>query len=128
MPSYAKAKGRSNRRGLRKSLNGATYTPLRHDVINSPEFIKLSPSAKAVFIHLLAKYNGFSNGQLTALQDKSSVTFGISPRTLKTALDELIAADFVEVTRHGGRNQCSLYGLTCFPLSASNTLDNWRKT
>lgn len=61
----------------------------------------------------------------------------MSDKTLKNGLKELVEAEFLEITRQGGRNQCSLYALTCFPinetskqrleLKAKPTSDKWRK-
>lgn len=119
MASYAKAKGRENSKkaDLKKSINGNSFTALRHDLINSAEFIALSVSAKVVLIVLLAKYNGFNNGDLSAPQNKAKEIFGLSSRTLKLALDELVEKNFLIITRQGGKNQCSLYALTCFKLN-----------
>lgn len=142
MASYAQIKGRAskNQNELKKSLNGNTFTPLRHDVINSAEFMALSTSAKWVFIKLCSMYNRFNNGDLSAPQDKAQEIFALSSKTLKKALDELIKTDFLQVTRVGGKNQCSLYALTCYKLNdiqKGNILlvketqrpsDDWRKS
>lgn len=119
MASYAKTKGRENGRkaDLKKSINGNSFTPLRHDLINSAEFIALSVSAKAVLIVLLARYNGYNNGDLSAPQNRAKEIFGLSSRTLKLALDELVDKNFLIITRQGGKNQCSLYALTCLKLN-----------
>ncbi|MGX2966963.1 ArsR family transcriptional regulator [Ursidibacter sp. B-7004-1] len=119
MASYAKTKGResSKKAELRKSLNGNSFTPLRHDLINSSEFMALSIAAKAVLVVLLAKYNGYNNGDLSAPQNRAKEIFGLSPRTLKLALDELVDKNFLIITRQGGKNQCTLYALTCFKLN-----------
>ena len=48
-------------------------------------------------------------------------------------------AGFIETTRQGGKNQCSLYALTCFPLNDVNKAgifikaterpsDKWKKS
>lgn len=141
MANYAKSKGRSSgkKAELKKSLNGNSFTPLRHDVINSPEFLALSLSAKVVLIILLAKYNGYNNGDLSAPQNRANEIFGISSRTLKTALDELIEQNFLIITRQGGKNQSALYAITFIKLNTIfkngivisketiRPLDSWRQ-
>lgn len=139
--SYAKSKGRGTSKSeFQKSLNGNTFTALRHDVINSEEFTALSLSAKWVFIKLCASYNKFNNGDLIAPQDKAKDLFGLSSRTLKTALDELVTTKFLEVVRQGGKNQCTLYAITCYKFNTikkgnavileetSRPLDSWKKS
>lgn len=139
MAGYAKSKGRNDKSSLKHKLNSNTFTPLRHDVILSAEFHTLSNAAKSVFIVLLAKYNGFNNGDLSAPQNKAKEYFNLSDRGLKLALDELIKAEFIEQTRIGNRRQCSLYALTCFRLNTitksgiyqqetQRPSDKWRKS
>lgn len=123
MADYARMKGRGSkkRNELKKSLNNNTFTALRHDVINSTEFNNLSLSAKWVFIKLLTLYNRSNNGCLSMPQTKEQAEkLGMSDRTLKNAIKELLETRFIEMTRQGGKNQCSLYAVTCFPLNEIN--------
>ncbi|EEX49487.1 ArsR family transcriptional regulator [Pasteurella multocida] len=141
MADYAKVKGRQGkkRKQLEQAVNGNTWTALRHDVVKSPEFINLSLSAKWVFIRLVADYDRKNNGDLSAPQNKAKEIFNLSSRGLKVALDELISAGFLEVTRIGGKNHCSLYALTCYPINniqktglalieKHKPTDNWKTT
>lgn len=121
MTGYAERKGRSGkRRELKKSINDSTFTALRHDVINSPGFLGLSNSAKVAFLHLLAKYNRKNNGDLSAPLNRAKEYFNLSSPGLSVALKELEQNGFIDTTRQGGKNQCSLYALTCFPLNDVN--------
>jgi hypothetical protein len=122
MASYPQKKARSGQhiKALRNALNNSKFVPLRYDVVTSKEFLDLSLSAKVAFIHLLGKYNRLNNGDLSAPLNRAKEEFNLSPKTLKTALDELIEKHFIEVTRIGGKNQCSLYALTCYPLNEVN--------
>lgn len=117
MMSREKAKGRRSRASLSQKLNGSTYTPVRHDLLNSSEFNGLSPSAKIVFFCLLGKYRGSNNGDLELPQTaEQAKQIGISDPTLKKGLRELLETEFIELTRQGGKNHCSLYALTCYPI------------
>ncbi|HDR1059025.1 hypothetical protein PMCNE_04450 [Pasteurella multocida] len=131
---------RENKKGgrakLKRDLNSNTFSPLRLDVVNSPQFIALSASAKTTFIHLLGKYNGKNNGDLSAPLTQAKISFGIADKTLQKGLTELQKAGFVEVTRQGNKNKCSLYALTCFPehysdgrrkSTESTAKDSWKK-
>ena len=104
MKSYAERKGRSSKKKneFKRFTNGSTYSMLRHDM------------------KMIGLYNKINNGDLSAPLNKAKETFGLSKPGLKKALDELSEADFLEVTRQGGKNQCSLYALTCFPLNDVN--------
>lgn len=138
MADYSKSKGRNGKSTLKHKLNGSSFTPLRHDLINSEEFAQLTLAAKAIFFCFLGKYKGNNNGDLELPQTTGQAKqIGMSDKTLKNGLKELVEAEFLEITRQGGRNQCSLYALTCFPinetskqrleLKAKPTSDKWRK-
>ena len=121
MASYAKSKGRAEDVGkLKQALSRSTFTPLRHDLINSEQFKNLSLAAKSVFFHLLGKYNRLNNGDLSAPLNRAKEEFNLSKRGLQKAIEDLNEHHFLEVTRVGGKNQCSLYALTCFPLNEVN--------
>ena len=114
MKSYAERKGRSSKKKneFKRFTNGSTYSMLRHDMINSKEVGQLSLAARWVLMKMIGLYNKINNGDLSAPLNKAKETFGLSKPGLKKALDELSEADFLEVTRQGGKNQCSLYALT----------------
>lgn len=122
MKSYAERKGRSSKKKneFKRFTNGSTYSMLRHDMINSKEVGQLSLAARWVLMKMIGLYNKINNGDLSAPLNKAKEIFGLSKPGLKKALDELSEADFLEVTRQGGKNQCSLYALTCFPLNDVN--------
>ena len=141
MKSYAERKGRSSKKQnqFTKAVNGSTFSMLRHDVANDTRFISLSNSAKVAFLHLLARYDGKNNGDLCAPLNRAKEYFGLSSQGLKNALDELVSFELLQITRQGGKNQCSLYALTCFPLNDVNKAgifikaterpsDKWKKS
>ncbi|MDP8162195.1 ArsR family transcriptional regulator [Pasteurella skyensis] len=101
-----------------RSVNGATFTPFRHDLARSEEFKNLSPTAVKVFTILLGKYNGKNNGDLSAPLNQSKEVFNLSDKSLQKGINELIKYKFIELTRQGGKNQCNLYALTCLPINS----------
>jgi hypothetical protein len=72
----------------------------------------LSTSARCLLVDLCHQYNGRNNGDIAAAP-KTLEPFGWRSRgTVDDALVELIALGFLQQTRQGGRNRCSLYALT----------------
>ncbi|ATG89133.1 hypothetical protein [Methylomonas koyamae] len=89
-----------------------------------PNFVAGTPSPAAVLSHkaahlldnLTAQYNGKNNGDLSAAP-KIMELFGWKSRgSIDESLTELLAYGFIEQTRQGGRNQCSLYAITWQPI------------
>ena len=62
--------------------------------------------------NLLAQYNGSNNGDLCAAEKTMRLYGWTSSGTIHKAITELIATGFIQRTRQGGRNQCSLYAVT----------------
>ena len=90
---FQKAKGRAE---------SGSYLQLWHQVLRSPRFAALPAQAVKALCGLLAQYRGNNNGDLTAALSIMQ-PYGWSSRdTLKRALDDLLAAGFIIVTRQGG--------------------------
>lgn len=102
------------------------YARLYHDVINTPAWVALGPSAKALYTDLLIQFNGSNNGNLSAAMGVLKHRGWRSPTTLSVALAELLALGFVVKTRgggvKGGSRVCSLYGLSDLPIPAMSKL------
>lgn len=62
--------------------------------------------------NLTAQFNGGNNGDLSAAPKIMKLYGWNSQGSINKALTELLAFGFIEQTRQGGRNQCSLYALT----------------
>lgn len=108
------ARNRGKAKGRRES---GTYFTLRHDVMNHPDFAKLSGYAVKVLLALCSQFNGSNNGNLAAnfqlMKEKTSIG---SEETLSKVLRELIETEFIIRTRESrflnpGR-RCALYALT----------------
>jgi len=78
------------------------------------------PSAASVLSHkaahlldnLFAQYDGKNNGDLSAAPKIMRLYGWTSQGSIHSALIELLAFGFIEQTRQGGRNKCSLYAVT----------------
>lgn len=88
---------------------------LRYDLLDCPDFIDLSPSAKVVLVYLLRQYNGNNNGDFSLTLTVLRKWGFTSNDTVRRAASELIGANLLELTRQGGRRKCSLYGVTFYP-------------
>ena len=75
-------------------------------------YIELSMPAKVLLWEFCYQYNGFNNGDLCAAFSVLKKRGWRSKGTLARAIDELKERQWVNVSRQGGRNQCSLYALT----------------
>lgn len=85
-----------------------------------PNFANQTPSPASVLSHkaahlldnLAAQYNGVNNGDLSAAPKIMTLFGWTSQGSIHSALVELLALGFIEQTRQGGKNRCSLYALT----------------
>jgi len=106
-----------DRRKAKGRRQGGSFTALPHSLFRStaekpaPAAI-LSKKALALLVDLCQQLNGKNNGDLAAAP-KTLAPYGWKSRgTLDKALVELVALGFLEQTRQGGRNRCSLYAVT----------------
>jgi hypothetical protein len=103
----------------RKNTNMAPtngFTKLHNDFAGKDGMQRLSLSAQALLIALLAQYTGKNNG---ALKITAKVLGGrwVSNDVRKRARDELVREGFVVQLFQGHRpNRASLYAVTCFEL------------
>jgi hypothetical protein len=88
-----------------------------HAVIRSKELAVLSPYALKLLLDLLAQYRGKNNGDLCAAWTVMRERGWRSKATLQKALKELLANEWIEVSRQGGRNLASLYAVTFFAVN-----------
>lgn len=93
-----------------------SYVAIPHIVINSHGYAKLSAYAVKLLNDLLAQYFGSNNGDFQATFSLMRNRGWKSKGTLNRAIKELIESGFVEVSRHGGRNKCSLYAITFYAI------------
>ena len=113
-----KAKGRKLSGGFsnkphhifRANLN--TGTPAPTAVLSNAAFRMLD--------NLIAQFNGSNNGDLCA-SPKVMELYGWNSRSaIHDATVELLATGFIEQTRQGGRNSCSLYAVTWLAIDDCN--------
>ena len=81
-------------------------------VIESENYAMLGAWSVKLLIDIGKQYNGFNNGDLNAAWSIFSKQGWHSKGTLYRAIKELIDKGFIELTRQGGKNRCSLYAIT----------------
>ena len=82
-------------------------------VINCQNFRKMARHTPAylLLLQIAEQYNGGNNGDLSCAFSVMRNKGWVSAATLFRARDCLIHYGFITETRHGGRNQCSLFAL-----------------
>ena len=113
-----KAKGR-------RSEN--TFAAKPHHIFR-PDFKNAIPSPASALSHkaahlldnLTAQLNGKNNGDLSAAPKIMRLYGWASQGSVHSALTELVALGFIEQTRQGSRNKCSLYAVTWLAIDECN--------
>ena len=105
--NYSKSKGRSK---------SGTFTMLRHDVMDSPNYRALSPRAVKLLLDIARQYKRYNNGDLCATYKVMKPRGWSSKDQLWKALDELEYYGFILMSRQGGKHKCNLYALTFWEI------------
>ncbi len=108
----AKAKGRRN---------SAPHIQILKFVLNSDEFGQLSGNAVKLLLELHRQYNGFNNGDLCATWSQLRKRGWKSKGTLARSLKELIATEFVVLSRISYQKRTpNLYAITYLSVDECN--------
>jgi hypothetical protein len=106
-----------SRRARKFGKSAHSFVRIEHRMLLHPAFGKLSSNACKALLFLASQYRGENNGDLTIAwriaKDKGFRSNG----SLRVSTLELVTAGFVIRTRQGGRNQCSLFALSWFPIN-----------
>jgi len=107
----------SNDRGRVKGRrNGGTFTALPHHIFrpsggNPAPASALSVRARCLLTDLCHQLNGSNNGDISAAP-KTLASYGWQSHGVGDLIAELVALGFLQQTRQGGRNRCSLFAVT----------------
>lgn len=105
-----------------------SFVPLPREVFKGQEFASLNTSAVKLLIDLLVQFNGRNNGDFTLAWKIMSKKGWRSKATLERAKKELLKKGFVEETRKGGRNCCSLFAVTWLEIDCDRSKLDARKS
>ena len=89
-----------------------SYLGLPKQVIKSDAYNQLGAWSVKLLVDVAKQYNGFNNGDLSAVWSNFKEQGWHSKGTLSRAIKELIDKGFIELTRQGGKNRCCLYAVT----------------
>jgi hypothetical protein len=106
--------GNNRYKNAKDKRESGGFAPLSYAVLRSHSFKLLSARAVKLLVDLLAQYKGDNNGDLCAAWTIMRDRGWKSKDTLNKALKELRDGDWLEVTRQGGRNKATLYGVTFY--------------
>ena len=109
--SRYKAKGRKDR---------DRFTGVPHKVMKTRKYISLNTHAKSLLFELAFQYNGHNNGDLSTSWTLMKERGFRSKSTLSNAIKQLAGVEFIQMTRAGGRNKCTLYALTWEAIDECN--------
>lgn len=108
----------ARKKSYKVAFGGGRVLALPYRLLISDAFDNLSPKAVVVLIKLARNYNGKNNGDLACTVTMLSSGRSMDDKTLRSALEELIAAGLIVKTReHGpfaqdGKHQPALYAIT----------------
>jgi len=123
------------RQQVKGRRTSGTFTLKPHHIFK-PNFKTETPSPASILSHMAAhlldnissQYNGNNNGDLCAAP-KIMLLYGWKSKgSVDKALLELLATGFIEQTRQGGRNKCSLYAITWQPVNECGSKLDVRET
>jgi hypothetical protein len=120
----AHEQGKVIREAKRRKIRGRSglepFIALPQKVLDSLEFGALTAHATKLLIELARQYRGKNNGDFSAAMAPMKKRGWNSPGTLNRAKKELVEVGFAIVTRQGGKNRCTLYALTFWPVDECN--------
>ena len=88
------------------------YIGLPYAVLRTRKYAQLSGWACKLIMDLFIQFNGKNNGDFSAAWSIMKQRGWRSKGTLSDALKELLDAGIINKTRQGGKNHCSLYGMS----------------
>lgn len=106
----------AQKRHKAQGRSAATYLGIPHYVFRSEEFGQLSGWPLKLLIELAGQYNGHNNGDLSCPMSLLKRRGWKSSGTRDKAIKALEATRWIVTTRHGGRNVCSLFAVTWWPV------------
>jgi hypothetical protein len=99
------------------------------DVIDSPQYAALSPRAVKLLLDVYAQFRGYNNGDLSAALSLMKPRGWSSKDQLKKAIDELIKAQFLGISRQPrARREPILYFLTFLAIDECDGKHDVRST
>lgn len=115
---------------------GPPFVQIFHRITDSDEFGRLSGNALKLLLEVARQYRPGRNGDLSIPWSLLKKRGWRSQGTVADAKRELIEQEWIIETRKGGKNKCSLYALSWYPVDESDkhlepptttAPDTWKK-
>jgi len=114
------------------------FVMLYQDLMESAAWASLSGNARALYVHVAARYNGKNNGRIPFSAREATLILKISKGTAARAFKNLIERGFIAVAKRSGFNlkrgqgHATEYRLTEFACNvtgkpATYKFRNWRR-
>jgi hypothetical protein len=102
------------------------YFALHHYMLKTEAWKALSAPARAVYLQIGLRYDGFNNGKLAFSVRDAAKECNLAKNTVGRALKDLVRLGFIEETRHGGLSRktriASEWRLTAFKCDLTGAL------
>ncbi|EEO28201.1 hypothetical protein [Oxalobacter paraformigenes] len=131
-------RGKRALKEARQARGGGSFLPFTLLPLQSEQLASLTPYEAKLLFDIMSQWRLGNNGDQSAAWALMQKRGWRSKETLGNALKGLLEKGFIVLTRQGGRNKCSLYGLGWLAIDqCSDKLDiqptmspvtkNWRK-
>lgn len=115
--TVSQRENKRRKKSTQERIGDERFTPMPWNFLRSKEMERLSSTGKALLFEFLSQYNNANNGDLQAAFSVLKDRGWKSSSTLRRAIDELLEARIVILTRQGGRGGvCNLYALTFYSI------------
>lgn len=113
-----------NSRTKRTGRDGTRFVALPYTVLDSPAFLGLSYSARALLLDIARQFSGSNNGKLVVCDKAMAPRGWTSSTTIHKAKRELLEAGFLCETRKGQKpNKASWFAITWQSLDWTSDMD-----
>jgi hypothetical protein len=110
---------------MKKQKNERWYARIFHDVMDSPAWRSLTAYEQAIYLHLVRRYNGRNNGQISLSVREAATAINAAKNTAARALKVLTQKGFISVVKRGWYNpkrehgRATEYRLTEYPCDVT---------
>lgn len=115
--TVSQREAKRRKKTTQERIGDERFTPMPWNFLRSKEMERLSSNGKNLLWEFISQYNNANNGDLQASFNVLKNKGWKSPTTLNKAINELLEARIIILTRQGGRGGvCNLYALTFYSI------------
>lgn len=102
----------ASRKPFGRNKSKVRFAGIPHHIMDCDNYQNIGAWETRLLLELARQYNGSNNGDLSAPWSQLKQRGWKSKGTLNKTIKNLLHWGLIELTRQGGKHQCSLYGLT----------------